>query len=1064
MKSKHRIQKAVRILEKLGIYKPIYLGAGFSGVVFHDGKYVYKVHIPLANNNYGEMDGILYLLTRLKIFDDSIHFYKLEKLYVDEVLILKYLYEKDEGVGTIQENEFIDFLAEMWQKKIICKSITKEKNFIRVNGIIKFIDYEILPYNDNLFLNLAARAFLYTKFPDKTELEYNKLKRSIINNFTHPVLGGFDLFLKKLFTKITFQNRDNDRQDSIPLVTSESIFWENLDSGKFITEFKIEDKITPRKITPRKITLNQQKKKVTLLIKACAQDSPTIYMQVKHIVHQLSSPNKFYEIVIAIDKKENNFLRQYTDKGNLKELYENINKLKEENIIDYYIELPESEIEKTNYKWFNLKTNYTHTYNNIPVTAQIFAFEKVKGDYILQVDSDVLIGREDYNHSFIDDMISALEANKDAISVGFNIYKGKSVEFTPYRAKPGEYKPEVRFALLHKKRLLTSLPLPNNLINGKLKLGWYHALHLYQKRYMKSSLRGGDRRSYYIHPQNYRKKCPYLWAIIMDRIEKGFIPEIQKDEFDLAGSIYDWAIPKRNEDIVVVVVINKETNIDKFFRFYKSLKNQSFKNLGIIIINTDNNLLKDKIIFSYVKRDKNTTYINSKIELPNLEALYIAIHYFINNLDTYVLLANPNDFFVGNNSILEIFERLILYKGDILIGKSLGKYNLKNNGYLSVDFLNPYNYNSNLYNLPKVFKKKLFEELGPYSFKKEIIINDRFANFERLSKKFSWFEDYEYINLFSILVNYSQNPIRFDHINYFVDRDIDLYSIKKYYDSLSINDNKHLPFRKIDNNRFEFVTNLYYLEIDITYDCNLKCVSCNRSCTQAPTKEYMTVKQIENFIKESIELKKKWKFINILGGEPTLHPDFEKIIELIYKDYILNFSRDTILQITSNGFTEESRNLLDKIEKLYDNIVIDRASFKTTNKVEYFTPFNNAPIDNEEFKNCDFSKGCWVTSYCGIGLNRYGYYPCSVAGGIDRVIGLDKGIKSLKDVTPEKMKDLLNTFCRYCGNFIDYKDNMGNFIPRCEKSPLKNNIISETWKKFYYNYKIKKPILTTIYE
>ena len=112
----------------------------------------------------------------------------------------------------------------------------------------------------------------------------------------------------------------------------------------------------------------------------------------------------------------------------------------------------------------------------------------------------------------------------------------------------------------------------------------------------------------------------------------------------------------------------------------------------------------------------------------------------------------------------------------------------------------------------------------------------------------------------------------------------------------------------------------------------------------------------------------------------------------------------------------------------------------------------------------EFKKGCWVTSYCGIGLNKYGYYPCGVAGSMDRVMGFDVGMKRLEDVSIPQMNDLLDQFCRYCGNIIDYHANMGNFIPRCEKAPFSKEIVTSSWEKIYEKYRSKKPELSEIYK
>ena len=67
------------------------------------------------------------------------------------------------------------------------------------------------------------------------------------------------------------------------------------------------------------------------------------------------------------------------------------------------------------------------------------------------MDSDVLIGRSSYEHSYLSDMIDALSENKHAISVGFNIPKKNESLFVDYHAPEGGFKPEVRFSLLYKK-------------------------------------------------------------------------------------------------------------------------------------------------------------------------------------------------------------------------------------------------------------------------------------------------------------------------------------------------------------------------------------------------------------------------------------------------------------------------------------------------------------------------------------------------------------------------------------------------------------------------------------
>ena len=45
----------------------------------------------------------------------------------------------------------------------------------------------------------------------------------------------------------------------------------------------------------------------------------------------------------------------------------------------------------------------------------------------------------------------------------------------------------------------------------------------------------------------------------------------------------------------------------------------------------------------------------------------------------------------------------------------------------------------------------------------------------------------------------------------------------------------------------------------------------------------MTVGQVRHFLTESRERNMLWKEIHIIGGEPTLHPEIDKITRLILK-------------------------------------------------------------------------------------------------------------------------------------------------------------------------------------
>ncbi|MFC2085114.1 radical SAM protein [Bacteroidota bacterium] len=229
--------------------------------------------------------------------------------------------------------------------------------------------------------------------------------------------------------------------------------------------------------------------------------------------------------------------------------------------------------------------------------------------------------------------------------------------------------------------------------------------------------------------------------------------------------------------------------------------------------------------------------------------------------------------------------------------------------------------------------------------------------------------------------------------------------------------------------------------IDITYSCNLKCIKCARSCRYIPNNDNISLDQIRKFIQESIDKKRKWKKINLEGGEPSLHPQFFEILNLL-REYKNKYSQNTIIQLNTNGYGEKVKNILSQVNS---NIKIFNSQ-KTSVHHDDFMSFNLAPIDFNEYQNIDFTIACYHTTFYGIALNKYGYYHCPQSAGIDRVIGKDIGFKKLPDYD-EKMKYQIKNLCKYCGFFID--NNREKL--RIRKIQTKE-YISPTWVNYLENY------------
>lgn len=274
------------------------------------------------------------------------------------------------------------------------------------------------------------------------------------------------------------------------------------------------------------------------------------------------------------------------------------------------------------------------------------------------------------------------------------------------------------------------------------------------------------------------------------------------------------------------------------------------------------------------------------------------------------------------------------------------------------------------------------------------------------------------------------------------------------------------------SSRKRFLCSYNRIEIIISYLCNLRCINCDAMVSQAPSKDSMSVEQIQKFVQESIEKKIFWKHIRILGGEPTLHKDLLIFLDLL-RNYRDQHSPETKIQLVTNGYAPISRKV---IAQLPADIEVENSN-KTGSFQPQFALINNAPVDSEEHRGGDFSKGCWIPSLCGIALDMHGYYPCSAAAAFDRVAGFDLGKKEMPRYGD--LEKLFNSFCRMCGHFADkinlyakeditteaQKDEFEvihkeHFPESYKDNNFSETVYSPTWQKIMDKYRAKKPVLS----
>ncbi|MBE7491692.1 MAG: glycosyltransferase family 2 protein [Planctomycetes bacterium] len=457
-----------------------------------------------------------------------------------------YPWDPSEEAARITTQQALDFLRACLDAGIVCANI-KRTNFRIVNSRLVYIDIgtSILPMNVDVFMDSAARLYAISALNlADDELARRDRGSDVLANPAE--LPGFQDFYADLVRGWANSN------------------WEAA-------------------WVPSAPELVQAEPAVTLMIKACAMDAGIVADQVRHIVRQLSLPRSFAEVVLAVDPFRGPFLRQYSP-GDYPRLMREAEALLESRVVNRIVIAPEASeaIAEINERWFGIGCVHSHSNVTVPVAPQLWAFEQIGTRYVLQCDVDVIIGRRDLRHDYLSEMLQAVKAD-DVLGVAFNIAHEPVSSASTYAAPPGEYVPEVRCGLLDLARLKECRPLPNYEQDGRLALSWYRSVQKCQALQGKRTLRGGDPRTFYIHPPNSWKTKTSALERVRDLAGQGRVPVVQHGRWDLEGTPEDWEYARRVEPIVVLAK-GRNTPPDSVRRFAASMLMQDDQAFGLIVI------------------------------------------------------------------------------------------------------------------------------------------------------------------------------------------------------------------------------------------------------------------------------------------------------------------------------------------------------------------------------------------------------------------------------------------------------------------------------------------------
>jgi hypothetical protein len=205
------------------------------------------------------------------------------------------------------------------------------------------------------------------------------------------------------------------------------------------------------------------------------------------------------------------------------------------------------------------------------------------------------------------------------------------------------------------------------------------------------------------------------------------------------------------------------------------------------------------------------------------------------------------------------------------------------------------------------------------------------------------------------------------------------------------------------------------IEVEITNLCNNTCSNCTRFCGHY-TKDKIYFISEDDFRKILRNLKDFPGRIGMMGGEPTLHPNFKRLVEIFIEE------RPDIKQ----------RYLLTNMTNDYKYEHIYKETFVDVNKNDHISDsIKHTPIlvsSNSIMKDFNIPEeqikqwidNCWVQNTWSATVTPKGAFFCEVAGMLDYLFNGPGGVNI--DEVPdwwklpiESYKNQIDWACSKCG-------------------------------------------------
>ncbi len=230
------------------------------------------------------------------------------------------------------------------------------------------------------------------------------------------------------------------------------------------------------------------------------------------------------------------------------------------------------------------------------------------------------------------------------------------------------------------------------------------------------------------------------------------------------------------------------------------------------------------------------------------------------------------------------------------------------------------------------------------------------------------------------------------------------------------------------------------IQIDITNACVHECSNCTRFCGHHKKPFFM---DFEMFKRAIDSLEGFDRCIGVMGGEPTIHPEFERFAEYIGEKYPSKYdiksTREPVRDFATyvhdkNYLLDESLNdrkgpgLWTSVSRQYNRyfeVIQDTFSFQNIN--DHANPSLHQPllVSRKELGITDdewipLRDKCWIQNEWSASITPKGAFFCEVAAALDMLFDGPGGWKVEKDWwkrTPDEFGEQLK-WCEICGGAV----------------------------------------------